>query len=105
MPEEEKWGYWEGMIFEVKKSVAKGEGNYGPWALHIITGVDGSQFSTFEISEAEFAENVGGQPVLIDWEISRKGYKNITCIQPAVQKEPDQICGCPLEFCSCGGVE
>ena len=104
--EDEIWGYWEGMVYRVRKNVASGKkkGDGEPWALHIIEGVDGSQFSTFEIADAEFAEEMGGLPVLIDWAINHKDYKNITCIQAAVRPEAISDCGCPLPNCSCGGT-
>ena len=103
---ETPWGFWEGTVFQVRKAVAKGDGPRGPWALHIIIGVDGSQFSTFELSEAEFAEEMGGNPVLIDWEINKKDYKNVTCIQPAIMahRSISHLGGCPLPGCSCGGT-
>lgn len=78
--DEDNFGYWEGLVFSVRR-VATGESRYGPWELYIITGFDGSEFSTFSAEEAALAGL--GYPVLIDWEIGKKGTKTATMIQLA----------------------
>ena len=89
--DDEEYGYWEGTVFSVKK-VAEGEGTYGPWELYIVTGMNGDEFSTFDQGHVDIARNAGLDPVLIDWEINKKGYRNITLIQLAKESEFDIPC-------------
>lgn len=73
---------WTGTITRVISKA--GETNGKKWSLFILVGSDGTEFSTFDDKDAEFARQAGKAPVSILWEATAKG-KKVLSLQPATE--------------------